>query len=54
MFSYSLINNNPLPCYSRRIGLGPRGEIVDLVGGARISGREGPVNFGILGVRTER
>ena len=53
VFSYSLINNNPLPYYSRRIGLGPRGEIVDLVGGARISGREGPVNFGVLGVRTD-
>lgn len=54
VFSYSLINNNPLPYYSRRIGLGPRGEIVDLLGGVRISGREGPVNFGLLGVRTER
>jgi hypothetical protein len=54
VFSYSLINNNPLPYHSRRIGIGPRGEIVDLVGGARISGREGPVSFGLLGVRTER
>ncbi len=53
VFSYSLINNNPLPYYSRRIGLGPRGEIVDIVAGARVSGREGPVNFGVLGVRTE-
>lgn len=54
VFSYSLINNNPLPYYSRRIGLGPRGEIVDIVAGARISGREGRVNFGLLGVHTER
>ena len=53
VFSYSLINNNPLPYYSRRIGLGPRGEIVDIVAGARISGREGRVNFGLLGVHTE-
>ncbi len=53
VFSYSLINNNPLPYYSRRIGLGGRGEIVDIVAGGRISGREGPVNFGLLGVRTE-
>jgi len=53
VFSYSLINNNPLPYYSRRIGLGPRGEVVDLVGGLRVSGREGPVNFGLLGVRTQ-
>ncbi|MBD5779909.1 carbohydrate binding family 9 domain-containing protein [Pelagicoccus sp. NFK12] len=53
VFSYSLINNNPLPYYSRRMGLGRRGEIVDIVAGARISGREGPVNFGVLGVRTE-
>lgn len=53
VFAYSLINRNPLPYYSRRIGLGPRGEVVDLVGGARLSGREGPLNFGILGVRTK-
>lgn len=53
VFSYSLINNNPLPYYSRRIGLGPDGEVVNIVGGARISGREGPVNFGVLGVRTD-
>lgn len=52
VFSYSLINNNPLPYHSRRIGIGPRGEVVDLVGGARISGREGPLSFGLLGVRT--
>jgi hypothetical protein len=53
VFSYSLINNNPLPYYSRRIGLGPQGQVIDLLGGLRISGREGPVNFGFLGVRTE-
>ncbi|MDQ8184486.1 DUF5916 domain-containing protein [Pelagicoccus sp. SDUM812002] len=53
VFSYSLINNNPLPYYSRRIGLGPRGEVVDINAGARISGREGPINFGILGVSTD-
>jgi len=53
VFSYSLINNNPLPYHSRRIGIGPRGEMVGLMGGARISGREGPVSFGLLGVRTK-
>lgn len=53
VFSYSLINNNPLPYSSRRIGIGPRGEMVDLVGGARISGREGRVSFGLLGVHTK-
>lgn len=53
VFSYSLINNNPLPYHSRRIGLGPRGEVVGLTGGARISGREGPVSFGLLGVRAD-
>lgn len=53
VFSYSLINNNPLRYYSRRIGLGARGEVVDIIAGARISGREGPVNFGFLTVATE-
>lgn len=52
VFSYSLINNNPLPYYSRRIGLGSQGQEVDIYGGVRISGREGPVNFGLLTVAT--
>ena len=54
VFAYSLINRNPLPYYSRRIGIGPRGEVVDLIAGARVSGREGPVSFGLLTVKTDR
>ncbi len=54
IFSFSLINSSPLPYNSRRIGIGPNGEQIDLLGGVRISGREGRVNFGTLAVRLDR
>lgn len=53
IFSFSLINSSPIPFTSRRIGIGVAGEQVDLEAGLRVSGREGPVSFGLLGVRTE-
>ncbi|MEN9841799.1 MAG: hypothetical protein RL376_1599 [Verrucomicrobiota bacterium] len=53
IFSFSLINSSPLPFNSRRIGIGPKGEVVDLLGGVRVSGREGPINFGMLAVRMD-
>lgn len=53
IFSFSLINRTPIPYTSRRIGLGPRGEQIDLQGGLRVSGREGRVNFALLGVQTD-
>lgn len=48
LFSFGGINRSPLPYYSRRIGLDGRGQTVDLLGGAKISGRQGPVNFGLF------
>jgi hypothetical protein len=42
---------NGRPYFSRRIGLGPNGSIVDLEAGARVSGRVGRWNVGALAIR---
>jgi len=39
---------NGLPFYSRRIGLGPSRQAVDLLGGLKLSGRIGDTDFGTL------
>ncbi len=39
--------------FSRRIGIGPNGEIVPITGGARLSGRVGQTNVGLLSMFTE-
>ncbi len=39
--------------FSRRIGLGPSGEEIPILGGLRVSGKQGKNNIGILGMRTE-
>ena len=44
---------NALPFYSRRIGLGPSNEAVDLIGGLKLSGRMGDTDFGTLYVRQD-
>ena len=43
--------NGPLPFHSRRIGLGPAGETVDLLGGGKITGRIGDLDVGLLDVQ---
>ena len=44
---------NALPFFSRRIGLGPDNEAVDLVAGTKLSGRIGNTDFGLLYVRQD-
>jgi hypothetical protein len=39
--------------FSRRIGIGPNGEIVPILGGARLSGKAGQYNLGVLNMQTE-
>jgi hypothetical protein len=48
--SFSL---NGMPFFSRSIGIAPDGENVDLEAGARLTGRVGRTNLGLLSVRTE-
>lgn len=51
VFSFGGIGNNPLPFQSRRIGLGPDGETVDILAGAKLTGRIGDLNLGLLNVQ---
>jgi hypothetical protein len=39
--------------FSRRIGIGPSGEEIPIVGGARLTGRVGTTNLGLLNIQTE-
>jgi hypothetical protein len=39
--------------FSRRIGIADNGEAIPIVGGARLSGRTGPVNVGVLNMQTD-
>jgi len=41
---------NARPFFSRKIGLGPNGQILDLVGGVKLSGRVGDWNVGTLAI----
>jgi hypothetical protein len=40
--------------FSRRIGIGPTGEEIPIIGGGRLSGRVGATNIGLLNIQTER
>ncbi len=47
------LNQNGRPFFSRRIGLSPGGEIVDLEYGAKLSGRVGRWELGALSIRQD-
>jgi hypothetical protein len=42
-----------IPFFSRRIGIADDGKPVDLLGGAKLSGRTGPYRLGMLSVQTQ-
>ena len=44
--------NSPTLFYSRRIGLGERGEVVPIRAGGRITGKVGPFDLGALSIQT--
>ena len=48
LFDFGGIFRNPLPFFSRRIGLSPDGEPVDLKAGAKLTGRVRGLNIGAL------
>ena len=50
IFSFGGLRRNGIPFFSRRIGLSRRGQPVDLDVGAKITGRAGRWNVGLLGV----
>ncbi|HEX7080655.1 MAG TPA: DUF5916 domain-containing protein [Gammaproteobacteria bacterium] len=53
IFEFGGIGENGRPFFSRRIGLAADGEIVDIDAGAKISGRVGRFNLGMLSIRQE-
>lgn len=53
LFSFGGITNDPVPFYSRRIGLAADGTKIDLLGGAKVTGRAGPWTIGLLDVLTD-
>ncbi len=53
IFRFGGIQQNPLPFHSRKIGLGPDGKPIDIIGGLKVTGRTGPVNFGLLSVQVD-
>ena len=53
IFSFGGLNQNGMPFFSRRIGLSNRGQPVDLDVGAKLTGRVGRWNIGVLNVHQE-
>ncbi len=53
LFTFAGINQDPLPFFSRRIGLGNDNTKVDILGGLKLTGRAGPWTIGVLDVQTE-
>jgi len=54
LFTFAGIQRNPLPFFSRRIGLASDGSKIDVRGGIKLTGRTGPLSVGLLGVHTDR
>jgi len=53
LFTFAGINQDPLPFFSRRIGLADDGTKVDILGGAKLTGRAGPWTIGLLDVQID-
>jgi len=53
IFDFGGIRMNPLPFQSRKIGLGADGRPIDILVGVKLTGREGPLNLGLLSVQTD-
>ena len=53
LFTFGGINQDPLPFFSRRIGLADDGTKVDILGGAKLTGRAGPWTLGLLDVQLD-
>lgn len=50
IFSFGALEENGRPFFSRRIGLGEDGSPVDIIAGAKLTGRVGRWNIGVLNV----
>ena len=53
IFSFGGLQRNGIPFHSRRVGLGARGQPVDLDIGAKVTGRVGRWNIGVIDARQD-
>ena len=53
IFGFAKIDRSPVPFHSRRIGLTPRREPLDILAGGKLTGRIGRMNFGLLNVQVD-
>jgi hypothetical protein len=53
IFNFGGIGRNPLPFFSRRIGLDSGGETVDILAGVKLTGRIDNLNLGLLNVQMQ-
>lgn len=53
LFTFAGLQENPLPFFSRRIGRAPDGTPIDIIAGAKLTGRAGPWTLGLLDVQTD-
>ena len=53
LFAFGNIDYNPRPFFSRRIGLTPQGQPVDILAGIKLTGRLGPVTVGLLDAQVD-
>ena len=51
LFRFAGLGVSPQPFFSRRIGLDAAGNPIDIDYGGKISGRHGPLSFGVLGTQ---
>jgi uncharacterized protein DUF5916 len=51
IFGFGGIRSDPLPFFSRRIGLGANGQPVDIIAGLKLTGRVDDLNIGLLNVQ---
>ena len=53
IFDFGGLARNPLPFFSRRIGLSSQGQPIDIIAGVKVTGRVGRFNIGLLDVVTD-
>ena len=53
LFTFAGLQQDPLPFFSRRIGRADNGTPVDVIAGAKLTGRAGPWTLGLLDVQTD-
>ena len=53
IFNFGGLQRNPLPFFSRRIGLSDEQEEIPILAGTKVTGRVGPINVGLLNVVTD-